>query len=147
MEKRITIINGPNLNMLGSRQPQHYGTRGFDSYLQELKQQFSGLPIAYHQSNREGELVDLLQQSAARSSGIVLNAGAFTHTSVALADAVSSLRIPVVEVHISNVWRREAFRQHSYLSPVCAGVIAGFGLQSYKLAIEYLVFEGEVDQD
>lgn len=132
----ILIINGPNLNLLGKREPTIYGSQGFDTYLQQLRERFPDVQLDYFQSNHEGSIVDKIHEVGFDIDGIVLNAGAYTHTSVAIADAISAVPAPVVEVHISNVHKREEFRHHSFLSPVCAGVILGFGLDSYRLAIE-----------
>lgn len=134
---KIMIINGPNLNLLGKREPGIYGAQSFEEFLEILKQSFPQLQLNYFQSNKEGDLVDKLHEIGFSFDGIVLNAAAYTHTSVALADAIAAIETPVVEVHISNVHKREAFRHHSYLSPVCAGVIVGFGLESYRLALQY----------
>ncbi len=134
--KRIQIINGPNLNLLGKREPSVYGSRSFESYLDELKTRFPGVVLSYFQSNVEGELVNKLHEVGFEADGIILNAGAYTHTSIAIADAIRSITSPVIEVHISNVYQRESFRHHSYLSQVCKGCIIGFGLDSYRLAIE-----------
>lgn len=136
---KILIINGPNLNLLGVREPKTYGNESFDEYLDILQKKYSSIQIDYFQSNVEGELINKIHEYGFEDCGIVLNAGAYTHTSVALADAVSSVKAPVIEVHISNVFKRENFRHHSYLSPVCRGVISGFGLDSYRLAIEALL--------
>ena len=135
---KIQIINGPNLNLLGTREPGIYGSSTFDSYLEELRAQYPDMQIDYYQSNIEGCLIDKMQQTGFSYDGIVLNAGAYTHTSVALQDCIRSLRCPVVEVHISNVHKREEFRHKSMISCACLGVIAGFGLDSYRLAIEAL---------
>lgn len=135
---KIQIINGPNLNLLGTREPGIYGSSTFDSYLEELHAQYPDMQIDYYQSNIEGCLIDKMQQTGFSYDGIVLNAGAYTHTSVALQDCIRSLRCPVVEVHISNVHKREEFRHKSMISCACLGVIAGFGLDSYRLAIEAL---------
>jgi 3-dehydroquinate dehydratase-2 len=132
----ILIINGPNLNLLGKREPEIYGTSSFEDYLETLKIKFSDIELSYFQSNHEGDLVDKLHEVGFSYDGIVLNAGAYTHTSVGLADAVSGITTPVVEVHISNVHQREVFRHKSFLSPVCKGVILGFGLDSYSLALQ-----------
>jgi 3-dehydroquinate dehydratase-2 len=132
----ILIINGPNLNLLGKREPEIYGTSSFEDYLETLKIKFSDIKLSYFQSNHEGDLVDKLHEVGFSYDGIVLNAGAYTHTSVGLADAVSGITTPVVEVHISNVHQREVFRHKSFLSPVCKGVILGFGLDSYSLALQ-----------
>ncbi len=133
----LLIINGPNLNLLGVREPGIYGNKGFEDYLQELRSVYQDVTIEYLQSNHEGEIVDAIHRYGfGEADGIVLNAGAYTHTSLAIPDAISAVRTPVVEVHISNVFRREEFRHHSFLSPVCVGSIVGFGLESYRLAIE-----------
>ena len=132
--KKIQIINGPNLNLLGKREPSVYGTKTFDAYLDQLKKDFPQHEISCFQSNIEGELINKLHEVGFTFDGIILNAGGYTHTSVALHDAVKAITTPVVEVHISNVHARESFRHHSFLSPVCKGVIAGFGLDSYRLA-------------
>ena len=135
---KIQIINGPNLNLLGTREPGIYGSSTFDSYLEELRAQYPDMQIDYYQSNIEGCLIDKMQQTGFSYDGIVLNAGAYTHTSVALQDCIRSLRCPVREVHISNVHRREEFRHKSMISCACLGVICGCGLDSYRLAIEAL---------
>jgi len=134
--KRIQIINGPNLNLLGKREPSVYGNQTFEAYFETLKQLFPTFDLHYFQSNTEGEIIDKLHQTGFEFDGIVLNAGAYTHTSVAIADAIRSITTPVIEVHISNVFKRESFRHHSYLSEVCKGCIIGFGMDSYRLAIE-----------
>ena len=131
----IHIINGPNLNLVGKREPEVYGNRSLDQYLQELIEQHPQHTIDVFQSNIEGEIVDRLQQVGFDECGIVLNAGGYTHTSVAIADAVAAITAPVVEVHISNIYSREPFRHKSLLSPVCKGIVAGFGLDSYRLAL------------
>lgn len=134
---RILIINGPNLNLLGVREPGIYGSRGFEDYLTELKSAYSDDEITYYQSNHEGGIIDKLHEVGFGAvDGVVLNAGGYTHTSVAIADAISAVKTPVVEVHISNIGKREDFRHHSFLSAVCLGSIAGFGLDSYRLGIE-----------
>ena len=133
---QILIVNGPNLHLLGRREPTVYGNRSFTDYLEKLRAQYPQVQIEYFQSNIEGELIDKLQEVGFSYDGIVLNAGAYTHTSVALHDCIRAIETPVVEVHISNVHAREPFRHHSFLSPVCMGVICGFGLDSYRLAIE-----------
>ena len=135
----IHILNGPNLNLLGKREPHIYGSLTFQDYLKELEQQFSPHSMHYFQSNHEGALLDTLHDVGFTSDGIILNAGGLTHTSVALADAVSAITAPVIEVHISRVHAREAFRHHSYLSPVCVGTITGLGLSGYALALQYLL--------
>ncbi len=137
--KKIMIINGPNLNLLGVREPGIYGSGSFESYLPQLRARYADVELDYYQSNIEGELIDKLQEVGFTFDGIVLNAGAYTHTSVALLDCIRSLKCPVVEVHISNVHQREEFRHHSMISAGCKGVICGFGLDSYRLAIEGLI--------
>ncbi len=135
---KILIVNGPNLNLLGQREPGIYGTSSFEDYLPTLRRRYPDVELDYYQSNVEGELINRMQQDGFSVDGIVLNAGAYTHTSVALHDCIRALKSPVIEVHISNVHQREAFRHHSFLSPACRGVICGFGLDSYRLAIEAL---------
>lgn len=132
---QILIINGPNLNLLGVREPEVYGKQTFTDYLEKLKAKYPAVDISYYQSNTEGELIDKIHEVGFTYDGIVLNAGAYTHTSVAIADAISAVKTPVVEVHISNTARREAFRHVSFLTAVCRGVIMGFGLTSYELAL------------
>lgn len=136
---KIQIINGPNLNLLGIREPEIYGKKGFEEYLHILRDKYPDISIEYFQSNVEGELINKIHEVGFDADGIVLNAGAYTHYSLALTDAIKSVTSPVVEVHISNVHQREEFRRHSVISPVCSGVICGFGLDSYRLAIESLV--------
>lgn len=135
---KIQIVNGPNLNLLGTREPGIYGSSSFDQYLPQLQARYPDIEIAYYQSNVEGELINKLQEVGFTFDGIVLNAGAYTHTSVALHDCIRSLKCPVIEVHISNVHQREEFRHHSFISAACKGVICGFGLDSYRLAVEAL---------
>ena len=137
--KKFIIINGPNLNLLGKRQPEIYGNTTFEDFFKELKSSFESIKLEYYQSNVEGDLVNKLQEVGFSYSGIVFNAGGYTHTSVAIADAVASLDSPTIEVHISNVYAREEFRHQSLMAANCKGVIAGFGLNSYKLAIEALL--------
>jgi 3-dehydroquinate dehydratase, type II len=137
--KKILIVNGPNLNLLGVREPSIYGHDSFESYMPQLRADFPDVKIKYYQSNVEGELINKLQEVGFEYDGIVLNAGAYTHTSIALLDCIRSLRCPVVEVHISNVYAREEFRHKSMISAACLGVICGFGLAGYKLAIEGLL--------
>lgn len=136
---KIIIINGPNLNLLGIREPEVYGGRTFEDYLAELQQKFPGITLEYYQSNIEGELITKIQETGFTYDGIVLNAGAYTHTSIGIADAVKAITTPVIEVHISNTFSRETFRHQSYLSPVSAGVIVGFGLKGYELALQSLI--------
>ena len=136
---KLLIINGPNLNLLGVREPGIYGSRNFTDYLNDLKKEIPDDEISYFQSNHEGAIIDQLHSVGfGQVDGIVLNAGAYTHTSVAIADAISAIKTPVVEVHISNINKREDFRHHSFLTPVCVGIIAGFGLDSYRLGLEAL---------
>ena len=137
--KRIQIINGPNLNMLGKREPTVYGNQTFETYFSELKTLFPEVELEYFQSNTEGILIDKLQETGFTFDGIILNGGAYTHTSIAIADAIRSITVPVVEVHISNVFQREDYRHHSFLSEACKGCIVGFGLDSYRLAIEAII--------
>lgn len=132
---KIAIINGPNLNLLGKREPDVYGNQTFESYFESLKEEFKTIDLIYFQSNHEGDLIDKIHEVGFDFDGIVLNAGAYTHTSIALADAVSAIKTPVVEVHISNVFTREHFRHQSFISAVSSGIITGFGLKSYKIAI------------
>ncbi|HET8573068.1 MAG TPA: type II 3-dehydroquinate dehydratase [Edaphocola sp.] len=135
----IAIINGPNLNLLGTREPEIYGKVSFEDFLEELKQRFPDIVLSYFQSNEEGRLISKIQEfRISGCEGIVINAAAYSHTSIALADVLKAVGIPAVEVHISNIFGRERFRHHSYLSPVCKGVIAGLGLEGYALAVQYL---------
>jgi 3-dehydroquinate dehydratase-2 len=136
---KIHIINGPNLNMLGIREPEIYGKTSFTEYFSELQEQFKDVELSYFHSNIEGELISEIHEANDNVDGIILNAAAYTHTSIAIADAVKILDIPVVEVHISNVHAREEFRKHSYIAPHALGVISGFGLQSYALALQSFV--------
>jgi 3-dehydroquinate dehydratase-2 len=136
--RKIQIINGPNLNLLGKREPSVYGEVSFETYLEHVCSLFPDCEIACFQSNSEGALIDKIQEVGFTTDGIVLNAGGYTHTSVALRDAIKAVDAPVIEVHISNVHAREEFRHHSMLTAVCKGVIAGFGLDSYRLAIDAL---------
>lgn len=132
----ILIINGPNLNLLGKREPEIYGAATFEDYFKELKEKFPAIKLTYFQSNIEGEIIDKLHEFGFNSNGIILNAGAYTHTSVGIGDAIKGIETPVIEVHISNVHAREEFRQHSYLAPNASGIIVGFGLKGYDLAIQ-----------
>lgn len=136
---RIQIINGPNINMLGKREPSIYGSVTFDDYLSELRKGYADVQLDYFQSNVEGEMIDKIQQVGFDVDGIVMNAGAYTHTSIALQDAIRSVTAPVIEVHISNVHARESFRHVSMIACACKGVICGFGLDSYRLAVEALL--------
>lgn len=133
---RITIINGPNLNLLGTREENIYGSESFEHFLSRLKKQFEHIDFDYFQSNVEGELVNYIQHAAVVSQGIILNAGAYTHTSIALGDAIAAVKTPVVEVHISNVHAREEFRRISHITAQCSGTIFGFGLNGYILAVQ-----------
>jgi 3-dehydroquinate dehydratase II len=136
-KKKIIIINGPNLNLLGKREPEIYGHQTFEQYFEVLKDKYSEVvDLEYFQSNHEGALIDKIHEVGFSYEGIVLNAGAYTHTSIAIADAIAGVKTPVVEVHISNVHKREAFRQHSYISPNSIGIIIGFGLRGYDFAIQ-----------
>jgi 3-dehydroquinate dehydratase II len=137
---RIMIINGPNLNLLGTREPHIYGTTTLDAIKAACAEfaAFAGAELSFHQSNHEGVLVDLIQAAREKNSAIVINAGAYTHTSVALLDALNAAELPVVEVHISNIYKRESFRHHSYISPAAVGVIAGLGSHGYLLALQAL---------
>ncbi|MEC4115127.1 type II 3-dehydroquinate dehydratase [Myroides pelagicus] len=132
---KIIIINGPNLNLLGKREPDVYGSLTFEQYFIQLENKYQEIELTYYQSNIEGKLIDKLHQVGFEYDAIILNAGAYTHTSIALADAIRAITTPVIEVHISNTFARETFRHHSYISPVCTGIIVGFGLKSYDLAI------------
>jgi 3-dehydroquinate dehydratase-2 len=136
---KISIINGPNLNLLGKREPEKYGSVSFENYLISLKSRYPGIEFGYFQSNVEGELINEIQERGFSSDGIILNAGGYTHTSVAIADAIASVKAPVVEVHITNIASREDFRHTSLIARNCAGSISGFGLDSYRLAVEALV--------
>ena len=135
----VQIMNGPNLNLLGVREKSIYGDASFETYLTSLKARFPDVTISYYQSNVEGEIINKLHEVGFSYDGIILNAGAYTHTSVGIADAIAGINTPVVEVHISNVYKRENFRHHSYLSPNCKGIIVGFGLDGYRLGIESLI--------
>ena len=134
--KKLIIINGPNLNLLGKREPNIYGSLSFTEFLDEIKEKYSGVEIDYYQSNIEGEIIDKLHEVGFSYDGIILNAAAYTHTSVGIGDAVKAIETDVVEVHISNTFNREEFRHQSFISPNARGVILGFGLQSYELAIQ-----------
>lgn len=136
---KVQIINGPNLNLLGSREPDIYGQTSFQTFFEDLQSQYPTVELSYYQSNIEGELIDKMQEVGFTYDGIILNAGAYTHTSIALLDCIHSLTTPVVEVHISNVHAREEFRHKSMISSACRGVIMGFGLNSYRLALEGIV--------
>ncbi|MFT3885794.1 MAG: type II 3-dehydroquinate dehydratase [Flavobacteriales bacterium] len=139
---RFLILNGPNLNLLGTREPTIYGTRTMDECVEELRAVFTGHVIDLQQSNLEGALIDLLQQADKHYDGVVLNAAGFTHTSVAIRDSIAGMRVPVVEVHISNIHAREEFRERSLTAAKCVGCITGFGLDGYRLAIDHLLRRG-----
>ena len=138
---KIQIINGPNLNLLGKREPDIYGNSSFEDYLSKLREKYPDVQIDYFQSNIEGEMINKMQEVGFSYDGIVLNAGAYTHTSIALHDCIRSIVAPVIEVHISNVHQREEFRHHSMISSACHGVICGFGMNSYRLAVEGLLIK------
>lgn len=142
--KKIIIINGPNLNLLGTREPEIYGSLSFTEFLDELKSKYKEIDLTHFQSNIEGELIDKLQDVGFDYDGIILNAAAYTHTSVGIGDAVKAIKTPVIEVHISNTFNREKFRHHSYVSPNAKGIIVGFGLESYELAIQSFLKENNV---
>ena len=133
---KIIIINGPNLNLLGKREPELYGSQTFEDFFEDLKEKFKNIELSYFQSNIEGELIDKLHEVGFNYDGIILNAAAYTHTSVGIGDAIKGIQTPVVEVHISNIHAREEFRQHSYISPNANGVLFGFGLKGYELALD-----------
>ncbi|NNK81730.1 MAG: type II 3-dehydroquinate dehydratase [Flavobacteriaceae bacterium] len=137
--KKLIIINGPNLNLLGKREPEIYGSFSFSEFLETIREKYSNITIDYFQSNIEGELIDKIQEVGFTYDGIVLNAAAYTHTSIGIGDAIKAIEAPVIEVHISNTFSREEFRHQSYISPVSKGVILGFGLQSYELAIQSFI--------
>lgn len=136
---KVIIINGPNLNLLGKREPEIYGHESFEDYFAQLQQEFSMITLHYFQSNAEGEIINKLHEVGFSYDGIIINAGAYTHTSIAIADAIGAIRSPVIEVHISNIHAREAYRHHSYLAPKCVGSIIGLGLKGYELAIEFFL--------
>jgi len=136
---KIQIINGPNLNLLGKREPDIYGNTDFDTFFNNLKKGFTGVDLSYFQSNVEGEIVNKIQEVGFSFDGIVLNAGGYTHTSVAIHDAIGAVQSPVVEVHISNVYAREEFRHKSLITSKCVGLITGFGLEGYLMALSYLI--------
>lgn len=136
---KIAIINGPNLNLLGKRETDIYGNQGFDSYLQTLKIKFPAVTFTYFQSNIEGELVDEIQKTGFSFDGIIINPAAYTHTSVAIGDAIAAITTPVIEIHISNIFSREEFRKFSYVSAKSVGVISGLGMKGYELAVNYFI--------
>ena len=136
---KITIVNGPNLNLLGKREPEVYGNETFETFLENLIKMFPDIQFQYFQSNIEGELINAIQEYGFTTDGIILNPAGYTHTSVAIGDAVAAIPAAVVEVHISNIFAREEFRKHSHVSAKCAGVISGLGLKGYELAVRYLI--------
>lgn len=136
---KILIINGPNLNLLGKREPEIYGNQDFENYFENLERKFPNLKLEYYQNNVEGELINKLQEVGFSYDGIILNAGAYTHTSIGIGDCIKAISTPVIEVHISNTFSRETFRHQSYISPNAKGIIIGFGLQSYDLAIQSFI--------
>ena len=140
---KIQIINGPNINLLGKREPSIYGSQSFEDYLEELKARYPNVTFEYYQSNVEGEMINKIHEVGFDFDGIILNAGAYTHTSIALQDAIRAIKSPVIEVHISNVHKREEFRHKSMISCACVGVICGFGLDSYRLAVEAMLSKQE----
>ena len=135
---KIAIINGPNLNLVGKREPEIYGHRSMDDFIEALKNKYANQEISYFQSNIEGEMINEIQRVGFSADIILLNAGAYTHTSIAIADAVKAVDTPVIEIHLSNIFAREDFRKQSFLSPVCKAIISGFGLKGYEMAIEGL---------
>lgn len=140
---KIQIINGPNLNLLGKREPETYGKQSFDEYFEKLKVHFSSVEFHYYQSNVEGELINKLHEVGFSYDGIILNAGAYTHTSVAIHDAIAAIKTPVIEVHISNVYAREEFRHKSLITSKCIGLITGFGMDGYAMAIQHLLSKNQ----
>lgn len=139
---KIQIINGPNLNLLGKREPEVYGNKTFDAFYEELKKRFPQITFSYYQSNVEGELINKMQEVGFSAEAIILNAGAYTHTSIAIHDAIASIKTPVVEVHISNIYAREEFRHTSLITSKCAGLITGFGMEGYALAVQWVLNKG-----
>lgn len=137
--KKILILNGPNLNLLGTREPTVYGNQSFEDYFKGLKNDYPKIQLHYYQSNHEGDLIDKIHEIGFTFDGIIVNAGGYSHTSVALADALSSVTTPAVEVHISNIYKRESYRHHSYLTDRCIGIISGLGLKGYELALRYFL--------
>ena len=136
---KIQIVNGPNLNLLGKRETSIYGNRSFEEFFEDLKKRFPNVSLRYYQSNVEGEIVNKLHETGFEFDGIILNAGAYTHTSVAIHDAIGGIKSPVIEVHISNVYGREEFRHKSLITSKCVGLLTGFGLEGYAMAISYLI--------
>ena len=136
---KILILNGPNLNLLGKREPEIYGHETFDDYFKHLEVKFPDIDLEYFQSNHEGDLIDKIHQFGFDIAGIILNAGGYTHTSIAIADAIKGVNTPVIEIHISDISKRESFRHHSYLTPVCAGHFIGHGLDGYRMAVDEIL--------
>ncbi len=136
---KLLILNGPNLNLLGTREPEIYGRQTFEEYFETMQMEYPGVTLHYFQSNHEGILIDKLHEAGFTYNGIIINPGAYTHTSIALADAIAAIETPVVEVHISNIHSRELFRQKSYIAPNCVGSITGLGLKVYDLAVAYFI--------
>jgi 3-dehydroquinate dehydratase II len=136
---KIVIINGPNLNLLGKRETEIYGTDSFEDFFVKMKSLYPSADLSYYQSNSEGEIIDYIQKTGFTCDGIILNAGAFTHTSLAIADAIASVPAQIIEVHISNIYKREDYRHYSFLAAKCIGVITGFGLDSYRMALEFFI--------
>jgi 3-dehydroquinate dehydratase II len=141
---KITIINGPNLNLLGKREPEKYGSQTFDDYLKTLRGVYPSIDFEFFQSNVEGEIINEIHRIGFLSDGIILNAGGYTHTSVAIADAIASVKTPVIEVHITNIMAREEFRHTSIIARSCAGSVAGFGLDSYRIAVEAVILKYKI---
>lgn len=146
MSLKIAIVNGPNLNLTGTREPQIYGKQRFEEWIPQLKKRFPDLDIVYFQSNVEGELINFLHQCHNAADGIILNAGAYTHTSIALADAIAAISVPCIELHLSNVWAREEYRKTSYIASKCIGSISGLGMEGYRLAVEYFIAQHTVHE-
>lgn len=138
MSKKILILNGPNLNLLGQREPDIYGSQTFEAFIPDLKGAYPAVEISYYQSNVEGELINAIHNAQGKADYIIINAGGYAHTSVAIADAIAAVNVPTVEVHISNIYAREEYRHKLLIAPRCIGVISGFGLQSYRLAVDYI---------
>jgi 3-dehydroquinate dehydratase-2 len=135
----LAIVNGPNLNLIGTREPEIYGNQSLDDYLKDLTAKYHQVRFSIYQSNVEGDLINFLHQSIGKTDGVILNAGAYTHTSIAIADAIAAINVPTIEVHISNVLAREDFRKTSYIAGKCIGSISGLGLKGYELAVEYFL--------
>lgn len=143
---KVLILNGPNLNLTGKRQPEHYGNQTFEGFISLLKKDFPEIQLTYFQSNIEGKLIDILQQSDQKQDAVIFNPGGYSHTSVALADAIKAIAIPVVEVHLSNLFARESYRHQSLTGAACEGSISGLGMEGYRLALQYLFMKNLLDQ-